>query len=282
MLVEGLDHVELLLPAERITEAAKAFGDLLCIPFPAPELREEHKILCSASYEAGIVLTSPVSAESPLMAELESKGSEPGGAGPIVWRVNSIDAVREHARKLGVGIAFEAQGKDASRMLYLSPEDCCGYMPSFVERPGVPNPVQPPLGALVSGLNRIEFLTPAEVARDVAAFYEQLLQTQIPMDHMPEHNVLSGVSWEAGFEVYAPGSGESVLNQHLAQKGARGAIGPIVWNVPDIEMLKQRARELGHDFQYEFKTDNYHQVCLRPETLFGYMATFCTGHRLSD
>ena len=256
MLVEGLDHVELLLPAERITEAAKAFGDLLCIPFPAPELREEHKILCSASYEAGIVLTSPVSAESPLMAELESKGSEPGGAGPIVWRVNSIDAVREHARKLGVGIAFEAQGKDASRMLYLSPEDCCGYMPSFVERPGVPNPVQPPLGALVSGLNRIEFLTPAEVARDV--------------------------SWEAGFEVYAPGSGESVLNQHLAQKGARGAIGPIVWNVPDIEMLKQRARELGHDFQYEFKTGDYHQVCLRPETLFGYMATFCSGHRLSD
>lgn len=273
MNVVGLERVELLLPADKIAEAARTFGDLLGIPFAGPELLDEYKVLSSLCSEAGLELNAPASPQSPLYALLDGKVSQ-GGAGPIFWRVESVDAMREHAASLGVRVAFETTGWDGSRVLVLSAEDCWGYLPGFLERPGLPFPVQPRAGALISGLNRIEFLTPADVARDVAAFYERLLGTEIAMKHMPEHNVLSGVSWEAGFEVYAPGGKKSVLHQHLAQKGTRGAIGPIVWDVPDMAAVKQRAVELGHDFQYEFKTEDRHQVCLRPDTLFGYMATF--------
>lgn len=93
------------------------------------------------------------------------------------------------------------------------------------------------------------------------------LEVMLPQDR-------AGAAWGPGAKVYAPGSEASILNQHLAQKGTRGAIGPIVWNGPDIERVRQRAVELGHDFQYELTTADRHQLCLRPEKLYGYMAAF--------
>lgn len=274
MLVKGLNHVELLMPADQVAGAASTFGELLGVAFPAPHVMEDQKIVSTLNWDVGLEILAPSAPDSPVQASLARNGGRSGGVGPIAWRVESVDAMREHAEALGIAVMHELSGEDGMRAIYLSPQDCHGYVASFIEKPGDAFPPRPPEGATVSRLNRIELLTTAEASRPAADFFGRLLGTRLDIEYLADHDVLSGTSWEAGVEVFAPGSEKSVLNASLARKGERGGIGPIVWEVEDIDLLRQRALSQGHHILYQFSTDERHQVCLSSDTLYGYTLTF--------
>jgi hypothetical protein len=274
MRVKHLNRVELLLPAQRIDGAVKAFSDLLGVRIDPPSLLEGHHVLTTTSWEAGIELIAPGDAHSVLHALLENRG-EVGAIGPIVWEVENVEDIRAHVRRLGIGIVYELVNENGGRQISLAAEDCFGYTATFIERPLGPSEPQPGSGARFKRINRVELLLPAEDLDGAVALFSELLGAEIaPPEYLPEHHVLTTTCWEAGIELFGPGDKDSVLHRLLEQKGKRGAIGPIVWEVEDIGRIKEAALAQGHRLVYEFKHDGRHQICLDADTLFGYIATF--------
>jgi catechol 2,3-dioxygenase-like lactoylglutathione lyase family enzyme len=274
MRVKRLNRVELLLPAERIDAAVQAFSDLLGVPIDPPYLLDGHHVLTTTSWEAGIELIAPGDPDSVLHGLLEIRGKV-GAIGPIVWEVEDVDAIRARVQQLGIAIVYELTNENGGRQISLSAEDCFGYTATFMERPlGSPEP-RPGSGARFKRINRIELLLPSEDLDAAAALFSKLLGVKIaPPEYLPEHHVLTTTCWEAGIELFGPGDQNSVLHKLLEQKGRRGAIGPIVWEVDNIERIKEVALAQGHRLVYEFKLGDRHQICLDADTLFGYTATF--------
>lgn len=274
MRVKRLNRVELLLTADRIDGAAKAFSDLLGIRIDPPRLLAEHHVMTTTSWEAGIELIAPGGSEIVLHGLLKQRGPM-GAVGPIVWEVEDIDDVRNWARRQGVGIAYELTTETGSRQISLSAEDCFGYTPTFIERPPGPSEPRPGSGARFTRINRVELLLPAEDIEPATAFFSKLLDIEIdPPEYLPEHHVLTTTCWPVGLELFGPGDKDSVLHGLLEQKGRRGAIGPIVWEVDDLDRMKEHAIALGHQLVYEFTLRDLRQMCLGGDTLFGYTATF--------
>lgn len=273
MNVKRLNRIELLMPRTQIDAAVKTFSDLLGVDIKPPQFLKEHRVLSTTCWEAGVELLAPSDDDAPMSAHLVN----PPCYGPIVWEVNDVNEIRRYAKKNGIGIAFEADFGEGGRQLCLDFKDCFGYTATFTE-----GPIQPPLGpkAQITGLNRIEMLLPKDDLENARRFYGGLLGIEFsPFKLLTEHhNTLTTVSWEAGLELFGPGTGEGPLIKLLQQKGGRGVIGPIVWNVVDIEKCRRHALSLGHKVGYEFVMEwsgrTVHQVNLQPDTLFGYQATF--------
>jgi hypothetical protein len=195
--------------------------------------------------------------------------------GPIVWEVETVDDIRIRAERQGVAIVYEFVTETGGRQISLSAEDCFGYSATFIERP--PGPFEPPpgSGAHFTRINRVELLLPAEDIEPARAFFSKLLGVEIdPPEYLPEHHVLTTICRPMGVELFGPGDEDSVLHWLLEQKGRRGAIGPIVWEVDDLDRIKDHAIGLGHQLIYEFAQSDRRQMCLEADTLFGYTATF--------
>lgn len=271
MRVERLNRVELLLPADQIDAAVKTYAELLAIPIAPPELLDEGQVLTTTCWEAGVEFIAPGGPASPLNGLLAQQ-PDGGAVGPIVWEVRSLGPIRDYARSCGIEVIYEMDTGHGGRQLSLSPADCFGYIATFIENP--PKPALPP-GARIRRFNRIELLLPAEDLEPARAFFGRLLEADIkPFEYIPQHHVLTRTCWEAGFELFGPGDETSVLHPMLARKGRRGVIGPVVWEVEDLDEIKRAAVALGHQPVYEFAYEDRRQLCLSAETLFGYTATF--------
>jgi catechol 2,3-dioxygenase-like lactoylglutathione lyase family enzyme len=274
MRVKRLNRIELLLPAAKIEHAVATFANLLGVHIGRPELLADHHVLTTTCWEAGIELIAPGDAQSPLHGLLKQKG-EGGAVGPIVWEVDNIDDIRAHAQRQGIGIMYELVNSNGGRQICLSSEDCFGYTATFMEKPLGPPAPKPGLGARFKRLNRVELLLPAEDLEAARTFFSDLLGAQIdPPAYQPDNHVLTTTCWEAGLELFGPGDKESVLHQLLEEKGRRGAIGPIVWEVSDLDLMKEAALAQGHHVTYEFARGNRRQIYLAADTLFGYTAAF--------
>jgi hypothetical protein len=274
MNVKRLNRIELLLTADRIDGAVKVFSDLLGIHIDPPQLLAEHHVLTTTSWEAGIELIAPGDSQSVLHRLLEQRGAV-GAVGPVVWEVEDIEEVRNRARRQGVEIAYELSTQGGGRQICLSADDCFGYTPTFIERPPGPSEPPPGSGAHFTRINRVELLLPAEDIEPARALFSKLLDLEIdPPEYLPEHHVLTTICRPMGIELFGPGDKESVLHGLLEQKGRRGAIGPIVWEVDDLDRIKDHAIALGHQLIYEFAQSDRRQMCLEADTLFGYTATF--------
>jgi catechol 2,3-dioxygenase-like lactoylglutathione lyase family enzyme len=274
MRVKRLNRVELLLPAERIDGAVKAFSELLGVRIDPPNLLDGHHVLTTTSWEAGIELIAPGDAQSVLHSLLDHRGKV-GAIGPIVWEVENIGDIRAHVERLGISIVYDLVNENGGRQISLAAEDCFGYTVTFIERPLGPPEPQPGSGARFKRINRVELLLPAEDLDAAVALFSKLLGAEIDApEYLPDHHVLTTTCWEAGIELFGPGDKDSVLHKLLEQKGSRGAIGPIVWEVDDISRIKQAALAQGHRLVYEFEHDDRHQICLDADTLYGYTATF--------
>ena len=270
MRIIGFNRIELLLPAAEIGRAAEAFADLLGVRIDPPERLAQHHVLTATAWEAGLELIAPGDATSGLHRLLEGKG--PGVIGPIVWQVEDLDPIRSHAESLGCQIAHELATPNGGRQISLARDDCYGYALSFIERPPEPPPGP---AARITRFDRVELLLPAEDLDGARTFFATLLGIDIPpFEYMPEHHVRTTLCAQAGIELFGPGDDESALNALLQVKGRRGAIGPIVWRVSDLERMKAHALALGHRVVYELSFGDRRQFCLGPDTLFGYMATF--------
>jgi predicted enzyme related to lactoylglutathione lyase len=274
MSVKRLNRIELLLTTDRIDGAAKVFSKLLGVRIDPPRLLAEHHVLTTTNWEAGIELIAPGDSESVLHHLLEQRGVV-GAVGPIVWEVEDIEDVRNRARRQGVGIAYELQTEGGGRQICLSAEDCFGYTPTFIERPPGPTEPLPGSGAHFTRINRVELLLRAEDIEPARAFFSKLLGVAIdPPEYLPDHHVLTTTCWPAGLEFFGPGDKDSVLHGVLKQRGRCGAIGPIVWEVEDLDDMKEHAIALGHQLIYEATLGDLRQICLGADTLFGYNATF--------
>src|ERR1700677_1975148 len=98
----------------------------------------------------------------------------------------------------------------------------------------------------VKRLNRIELLLATDRIDGAVKVFSELLGVRIdPPRLLAEHHVLTTTSWEAGIELIAPGDSESVLHGLLEQRGSVGAVGPIVWEVENVDDIRSRAEGQG-------------------------------------
>jgi hypothetical protein len=273
MRVKRLNRVELLLPANQIDGAVKTFADLLGVRIDPPELLAANQVLSTACWEAGIELIAPGGPESVLHGLLEQQGGV-GAIGPIVWEVDNVDDIRRYCEQNDIAVIYEFKHENG-RQISLAAEQCFGYIATFIERPAGTPGTRPGSGALINRINRLELLLPAKSLEPAIKFFGSLLDVKIdPLEYLPEHHVLTTTCWEAGFEIFGPGDEDSVLHKLLQQRAHPGAIGPIVWEVADIDRIKERAIALGHQITYEFEHDDRRQVSLAADKLYGYIATF--------
>ncbi len=270
MHVNRLNRVEMIVPKQQFQTVIDTYSNLLGVSFQTPEFLEPFDLLTTVSWSAGLEITCPNSQKSPLFHALNTRGSY-GVLGPIVWEVDDIEKMKAHVKKLGITIAFEGEF-DGNRQFTLLPSECFGYSLTFTDK--APEKAASP-AALVSGINRIELMMPPENIPQAREFFNKLLGAEIPPEeHMTDHNVISTVCWRTGVELVGPADPGSPLNALFEQQGKFGANGPIVWEVPSVDAIKEAATEQGHTVMYEFESHGRRQVSLGKDSLFGYVATF--------
>ena len=128
----------------------------------------------------------------------------------------------------------------------------------------------------INRLNRVELLLPAErIDSAIAAFSALLGIAMEPARLLADVQVKSSVCWEAGIEIFGPGGPDSVLHALLEVRGREGAIGPVVWEVENIDDARAHLQGQGFGIQYEFVHENgSRQLSLDAADCFGYTLTF--------
>ncbi len=128
----------------------------------------------------------------------------------------------------------------------------------------------------VKRLNRVELLLPTESIDAAVSTFSALLNIDIEKPHLiAESQVLSTVCWEAGIEFIAPGGPDSVLHRMLQERGQQGAIGPIVWEVGNVDDIRNHLKDEGFEIQFEYISENGgRQITLDSAPCFGYSVTF--------
>jgi hypothetical protein len=269
-----LNRVELLLPGEDIPEAVRLFNELLGGNLPAPEQVPGQQVLATADHSLGIAFFGPSGPDSPLSRLFDHKMRR-GSIGPLVWEVDDLDAAREDVTSKGYRIVFEF-GEPGERELHLDSGQLFGYGITFTEHASTPGAAP----ANVSRFQRVELLLPGDAIEPARTAFNELLGAKIPpAEHLAGPDVVSTVDYGIGIELLGPGSAASRIHAQLDSKGA-GAIGPLVWEVGDLDYATAKARDKGFRVAYEFGEPGHRQVHFDAEQLFGYGVTF-TEHRVT-
>lgn len=134
----------------------------------------------------------------------------------------------------------------------------------------------------IKGFNRVELVVREDQIHEAVAQFNDLLGLNLPQPHAIEgHPVLSATDFDGHIEFVAPVNGEGSFGRRLAENGA-GQIGPLVWEVDDIEAAREWLAE--HDFRIFFEYDSttgnvteaaqaVHQLVLDPDQWFGFTVT---------
>ncbi len=126
----------------------------------------------------------------------------------------------------------------------------------------------------IIGFSRVELMLSAdEIDGAVAKFNDVLGFALAPPKSLNDGDVLSTTDWNAHIELIAPGRPESPLSPRLALKG-RGGIGPLVWEVDDIDAARAELVGKGASIYYEYEGEGIKQICLDPAEFYGYVITF--------
>ena len=269
MKVRRLNRIELVLPGEDIPEAVKVFNDLLGGHLPPPVEVPGQQVLSTTDFALGIEFYGPTGPKSPRAGVFDRKHRR-GAMGPIVWEVDDMDEAKAEVSAKGYRISFEF-GEPGHRQLHLDDAQLFGYGVTFTER-GSEGVGEKP--TVVRRLGRVELLLPGEDVEPARLALNEVLDAKIPpAAHIPGVDVLSTVDVSLGIELVGPASPDSVIASHPAEKG-RGAIGPIVFEVDDLDKAKAGAVEKGYRVFYEFGEPGGRQVHFDAEQLFGYGVTF--------
>ena len=112
--------------------------------------------------------------------------------------------------------------------------------------------------------------------------FNALLGTHLPDAHPIEgHPVLSATDFDGHIELVAPINGEGPFGAKLAQHGP-GQIGPLVWEVADIDEARAWLTERGLRIRFEYdssqgnadeRRSRVYQLVLDPEQWFGFSVT---------
>jgi hypothetical protein len=126
----------------------------------------------------------------------------------------------------------------------------------------------------IKRFNRVELLIQESDIEAAVEKFNDLFGFHLPPpDPVPGQKVRSSTDYDAQIEFFAPHGEGSPLAQRLEQKG-RGAIGPLVWEVDDIEEAKQWATSKGINIVFEFTSESgIRQIHFDPDQFFGYGVT---------
>ena len=135
----------------------------------------------------------------------------------------------------------------------------------------------------ILGFNRVELIVREDQIHDAIAQFNELLGLDLPQPHSIEgHPVLSATHSKGHIEFVAPIDGGGGFGAKLAAHGP-GQIGPLVWEVDDIDAAREWLTERGFDisFEYDSRAGNaeeqargVRQLVLVPEQWFGFSVTF--------
>jgi catechol 2,3-dioxygenase-like lactoylglutathione lyase family enzyme len=126
----------------------------------------------------------------------------------------------------------------------------------------------------ILGFNRVELMMSPEDIHGAVERFNDLLGTSFePPRLVNDGNVLTTMDWNNKIELYGPAHADSPQMAMLAKKG-RGGIGPLVWEVDNIDDAREYVVEKGYRIVYEYEEPGVRQIILDPEQFFGYLITF--------
>jgi hypothetical protein len=131
----------------------------------------------------------------------------------------------------------------------------------------------------VERMNRVELLLPGEdVPNAVRVFSEVLGGHFSEPEDLPGVHIRTSVDYALGIELYGPIDGTSPLAGVFDTKPRQGAIGPIVWEVTDLDTTRAEVEDLGFTVVYEYGEPGRRQIHLDADQLFGFGVTFTEHH----
>lgn len=134
----------------------------------------------------------------------------------------------------------------------------------------------------VKGFNRVELIVREDQIEEAVGQFNDLLGTQLPKPHPIEGvPVMSSTDFDGSIEFVSPISGEGPFAAPLAEHGA-GQIGPLVWEIEDVDSARAWLEERGFRITYEYDSSQgnaaeaatqVHQLVLDSEQWFGFLVT---------
>jgi catechol 2,3-dioxygenase-like lactoylglutathione lyase family enzyme len=126
----------------------------------------------------------------------------------------------------------------------------------------------------ILGFNRVELMMSADDIHAAVERFNDLLGTSFgPPDLVHDGNILTTTDWDNHLELYGPAHADSPQTAMLERKG-KGGIGPLVWEVDNIDEAREYVLAKGYRIQHEFKGIGVSQIILDPDQFFGYLITF--------
>ena len=134
----------------------------------------------------------------------------------------------------------------------------------------------------VLGFNRVELIVASDQIDAAVKQFNDVLGTNLVTPHaIAGQAVVSSTDFDGGIELVAPLDESHPMGKRLATKGP-GQIGPLVWEIADVDAARAWLIEHGYTIMFEYdsskgtedeaKTGVY-QLCLDPSEWFGYIVT---------
>jgi hypothetical protein len=134
----------------------------------------------------------------------------------------------------------------------------------------------------IKGFNRVELIVREDQIDDAVRQFNEVLGLHIvPPHRIADVPVLSATDFNGSIEFVAPLDGEGPFADRLARAGP-GQIGPLVWEVADIEHTREWLRHNGFRIFYEYdssqgnefeRATKVRQLVLDPKQWFGFSVT---------
>jgi hypothetical protein len=132
----------------------------------------------------------------------------------------------------------------------------------------------------VRRLNRVELLLPAEDIPDAVQVFNDALGGHLPEpEDLDDVKVRTTTDFAMGIELFGPLDDTSPLAGVFDRKPRRGSIGPIVWEVEDLDATRAFVESQGYRVVYEFGSPGQRQIHLDEDQLFGFGLTFTEQSR---
>jgi hypothetical protein len=122
-------------------------------------------------------------------------------------------------------------------------------------------------------LNRVELLLPGEEIPSACGVFDDLLGAHfgVPVELSGE-GIIAATDCALGLSLFGPT--RSSPRRPVLKSKPQGSIGPVVFEVDDLEEAKRVATEQGFCVRYEYGEEPCREVHLNPDDLFGYGVTF--------
>jgi Glyoxalase/Bleomycin resistance protein/Dioxygenase superfamily len=134
----------------------------------------------------------------------------------------------------------------------------------------------------IKGFNRVELIVRENQISDAVRQFNEVLGLRIVFPHrIAGVPVLSATDFDGSIEFIAPVDGEGPFAARLDRCGA-GQIGPLVWEVSDMDQTRRWLSHNGYRIFYEYdsskgnefeRASKVHQLILDPSQWFGFSVT---------